>query len=227
MFPFSSENVSGPHAGQNCKLMAESPVATKTPEADRDLRSPRSSAPGFCPRMLSFQSAFHKGQFRTVTPRLTFEGMADNAGVKLEITRRIPTWEAFPGPRHQKAVLRALMRIERSAGNDCGCFQLPDVYIKFPDGSLGRPDIAVFGQEPPDTDEVLERIPEAIVEVLGKEYEKKDTEIGAPFYLEQGVKDVVLFDPRTLEVTHRRRDRTTIHQSPIQIELQCGCHITI
>jgi len=188
MFPFQSENFSGPHAGQNCKLMAESPVATKTPEADRDLRSPRSSAPG--PRILSFQSAFHKGQFRTVTPRLTFEelvDMADNAGVKLEITRGIPTWEAFPGPRHQKGVLRALMSIERSAGNDCGCFQLPDVYIKFPDGSLRRPDIAVFGQEPPDTDEALERIPEAIVEVLSKEYEKKDTEIGATFYLEQGV----------------------------------------
>jgi hypothetical protein len=27
----------------------------------------------------------------------------------------------------------------------------------------------VFGQEPPDTDEALERIPEAIVEVLSKE----------------------------------------------------------
>jgi hypothetical protein len=229
MFPFQSENFSGPHAGQNCKLMAESPVATKTPEADRDLRSPRSSAPGFCPRMLSFQSAFHKGQFRTVTPALRSKNWWNGGQCRCQIGDH--TRHSNPGSLSRteasKAVLRALMSIERSAGNDCGCFQLPDVYIKFPDGSLRRPDIAVFGQEPPDTDEVLERIPEAIVEVLGKEYEKKDTEIGAPFYLEQGVKDVVLFDPRTLEVTHRRRDRTTIHQSPIQIELQCGCHITI
>jgi Uma2 family endonuclease len=153
--------------------------------------------------------------------------MADDAGIKLEITAGIPTWEALPGPRHQKAVLRALMSFERSVGSDCGCFQLPDVYIKFPDGSLKRPDIAVFCEEPPDSDEALEKIPEAVVEVLSKDSEKKDTEIGAPFYLEQGVKDVVLFDPRVQEVTHRRRDGTSLHKSPVTIELECGCQITL
>ena len=166
----------------------------------------------------------------TVLSPVTFEElveMADDAGVKLEITGGIPTWEAFPGPRHQKAVLRALMSIEGSAARDCGCFQLPDVYIKFPDGSLKRPDIAVFCEEPPDTDEALEKIPEAVLEVLSKDYEKKDTEIGAPFYLEQGVKDVILFDPRTHVVTHRRRDGTQAYQSPVTIELECGCRITV
>jgi Uma2 family endonuclease len=153
--------------------------------------------------------------------------MADDAGVKLEITGGIPTWEAFPGPRHQKEVLRVLFGFERTAGQVCGCFQLPDVYIKFPDGSLKRPDISVFCEEPPDTDEALERIPEAVLEVLSKDYEKKDTEIGAPFYLEQGVKDVILFDPRTREVTHRRRDGTKLYKSPFTIKLECGCQMTV
>lgn len=95
----------------------------------------------------------------TAPSPVTFEElveMADDAGVKLEMTGGIPTWEAFPGPRHQKAVLRALMSIAGSADRDCGCFQLPDVYIKFPDGSLKRPDIAVFSEEPPDTDVALQ-----------------------------------------------------------------------
>jgi Uma2 family endonuclease len=166
----------------------------------------------------------------TLTTPVTFEElveMADEVGVKLEITAGIPTWEAFPGSRHQKAVLRALMSVERSATPDCGCFQLPDVYIKFPDGSLKRPDIAIFCEEPPEQDEALEQIPEAVLEVLSKDYEKKDTEIGAPFYLEQGVKDVILFDPRTMEVTHRRRDGTRLYKSPVKLKLECGCQITV
>lgn len=160
----------------------------------------------------------------------TFEDlveMADDVGVKLEITNGIPTWEAFPGPRHQKEVLRALFSFEKTADSDCGCFQLPDVYIKFPDGSLKRPDIAIFSEEPPDIDQAYEAVPEAVLEVLSKDYEKKDTEIGAPFYLEQGVKDVILFDPRTREVMHRRHDQTQIYQSPVKIELECGCRITV
>ncbi len=166
----------------------------------------------------------------TLTSPLTFEElveMADDAGVKLEITGGIPTWEAFPGPRHQKAVGRIFVTIERSAESDCGCVQMLDTYIKFPDGSLKRPDIAIFCEEPPDQDEALEKIPEAVLEVLSKDYEKKDTEIGAPFYLEQGVKDVILFDPRTQEVTHRRRDGTRLLESPVKIELECGCQITV
>ena len=153
--------------------------------------------------------------------------MADDLGVKLEMTNGIPTWEAFPGPRHQKAVLRALFSFEKTAGSDCGCFQLPDTYIKFPDGSIKRPDIAVFCEEPPDIDQTYEVVPEAVLEVLSKDYEKKDTEIGAPFYLQQGVKDVILFDPRTGEVIHRRQDRNEVHQSPVTIKLECGCQITV
>ena len=166
----------------------------------------------------------------TVLSPVTFEElveMADDAGVKLEITGGIPTWEAFPGMRHQKTVGRIFVSVERLSGSECACFQVSDAYIKFPDGSLKRPDIAIFCEEPPDIDEAYPQIPEAVLEVLSKDYEKKDTEIGAPFYLEQGVKDVILFDPRTREVTHRRRDGDRLLKSPVTIELECGCQITV
>ena len=120
-----------------------------------------------------------------LTGPFTFEElaeMADDAGIKLEITGGIPTWETFPGVRHQKAVGRILFSVERVAASHCVCFQIPDVYIKFPDGSLKRPDIAIFCEEPPDIDEAYPQIPEAVLEVLSKDFEKKDTEIGAPFF---------------------------------------------
>jgi len=166
----------------------------------------------------------------TLTAPIAFEElveMADEAGVKLEITNGIPTWEAFPGMRHQKTVSRILFTVERIPGSDCGCFQIPDVYIKFPDGSLKRPDIAIFCEEPPDLDEAYPKIPEAVLEILSKGFEKKDIEISAPFYIAQGVKDVILFDPRTNEVTHRRRDTTARHESPVTLNLECGCRITV
>ena len=166
----------------------------------------------------------------TVLSPVTFEElveMADDAGVKLEITGGIPTWEAFPGMRHQKTIGRIFVSVERLSGSECACFQVSDAYIKFPDGSLKRPDIAIFCEEPPDIDEAYPQIPEAVLEVLSKDYEKKDTEIGAPFYLEQGVKDVILFDPRTREVTHRRRDGDRLLKSPVTIQLECGCQITV
>jgi len=166
----------------------------------------------------------------TVPSPVTFEElveMADEAGVKLEITGGIPTWEAFPGMRHQKTIGRIFVSVERLSGSECACFQVSDAYIKFPDGSLKRPDIAIFCEEPPDIDEAYPQIPEAVLEVLSKDYEKKDTEIGAPFYLAQGVQDVILFDPRTQEVTHRRRDGTTSYESPVKIKLECGCQITV
>lgn len=166
----------------------------------------------------------------TVTSPIAFEElaeMADRVGVKLEITDGIPTWEAFPGMRHQKAIGRIFASLERLPGSDCGCYQVSDAYISFPDGSLKRPDLAIFCEEPPDIDEAYPQVPEAVLEVLGKDFEKKDTEIGAPFYLAQRVRDVILFDPRTLEVTHRRRDGTTEHTSPVTIQLECGCQLTV
>src|SRR5262249_9024077 len=98
--------------------------------------------------------------------------MANEAGVKLEITDGIPTWEAFPGMSHQKAMGRIFVSLVRLPESDCGCFQVLDAYIKFPDGSLKRPDLSIFCEEPPDIDEAYPQVPEAVLEVLSKDYEK-------------------------------------------------------
>jgi Uma2 family endonuclease len=65
------------------------------------------------------------------------------------------------------------------------------------------------------------------VEVVSKGYEAKDLEIGPGFYLSQGVKDVLVFDPRTLLVLHARRDGTRRATSPQAIDLECGCRCIV
>ena len=52
-------------------------------------------------------------------------------------------------------------------------------------------------------------------------------EIGPYFYLAQGVKDVVVFNPYTLLVLHVRKDRVTRQVSPVTIDLECGCRCTV
>jgi Uma2 family endonuclease len=66
-----------------------------------------------------------------------------------------------------------------------------------------RPDLSIFCTEPPDSDEALEVLPVAVVEILSPGYEDKDLgPDGAPFYLAHGVVDVVVVDPRTGVVFH-------------------------
>src|SRR4051794_4794935 len=93
--------------------------------------------------------------------------------VKLEITGGIPTWEVSPSSRHQRTVYRIQTSIRPHPDGDksCACAHLSDVYISFADGSLKRPDIAIFRQEPPDQDEALTTIPQAVIEVISPGYE--------------------------------------------------------
>lgn len=156
---------------------------------------------------------------------------ADELGIRLEIVAGLPIWEASPLYRHQKAVDRIRATIQRSASgpdkNPCDCVHIADVYVSFPDGSLKRPDIAIFCTEPPEDDEAITLVPKAVIEIISKGYEAKDLEIGPHFYLSQGVKDVVVFDPYTLLVLHARRDRTTRQVSPVEITLECGCRCVV
>lgn len=157
---------------------------------------------------------------------------ADELGIRLEIVAGLPIWEPHPLYRHQKAIDRIRATIQQTATlqtqqASCACIHISDVYINFPDGSLKRPDIALFCREPEEEDEAIKAIPEAVIEIVSKGYEAKDLEIGPHFYLSQGVKDVVVFDPYTLLVLHVRRDGTSRQVSPVEIALECGCRCVV
>ncbi len=154
---------------------------------------------------------------------------ADEAGVRLELVGGLPLWEAAPARRHQQAVdrIRASIQFDPQMNNDCACLHLADVYIRFPEGSLKRPDISIFCREPDELDEAITLIPEAVIEVVSPGYEAKDIEISPRFYLLQDVKDVVVFDPHTLLVLHMRKDGVTRQVSPVTLTLECGCQCVV
>jgi Uma2 family endonuclease len=155
---------------------------------------------------------------------------AEELGIRLEMIAGLPIWEPHPVWKHQKAVDRIRATI-RPSGQDehqsCACVHAADVYIAFPDGSLKRPDVAVFCREPDEEEEAIKLIPEAVIEVISRGYEAKDLEIGPHFYLAQGVKDIVVFDPYTLVVLHLRRDGVQRLVSPVALTLECGCSCVV
>ncbi len=158
--------------------------------------------------------------------------IGERDGVKLEIVGGIPTWEAFPAFRHQEHVdrVRASIRpIEIGDGHTgCACIHAADVYVRFPDGSMKRPDISIFCRRPTEEITAITLLPEAVVEILSPTYEAKDLVIGVPFYLRSGIKDVLVLDPETLTVIHFRPDQPEErHQSPTSFILSCGCHLTV
>jgi len=150
---------------------------------------------------------------------------ADQMNVRLEIVRGLPIWEASPVAAHQLEIDRIRASIELSEGINCDCFHIADVLFKFQDGSLKRPDIAVLCERPVDTAlrQALEIVPEAVIEIVSEGYERKDLELAPSFYLSLGVKDVVIFEPRTKIVYHHRKDNVKRLESPVEIGLECGC----
>lgn len=153
---------------------------------------------------------------------------ADHSHVKIQMTDGVPTWEAMPGFKHQRIVQSTFLSVRRmpNSENDCGCHRFLDVMIRFPDGSFRSPDIAIYCQEPPDVDGAGDVIPVAVIEIVSQHYELKD-QIGLPFYLSQGIADVVLYDPRTGEVIHATPQGQTTHTAPAELEFACGCAVTI
>jgi len=155
---------------------------------------------------------------------------ADELGIRLEIVAGLPIWEPHPVYKHQKAVdrIRSSISPEEFQGNEgCGCIHVADIYVSFPDGSLKRPDISLFCREPEEEEEAVTLVPEAVIEVISKGYEAKDLDIGPQFYLSQGVKDVVVFNPYTLVVLHVRRGGVQRHVSPVDLALACGCRCRV
>lgn len=154
---------------------------------------------------------------------------SEELGIRLEIVNGLPVWEASPVIRHQKAVDRIRDSIKKSEenNNSCDCFHVADIYIQFPDGSLKRPDISMFCETPTETDEAVKNIPDAVIEIISKGYEKKDLEVGIPFYLANSVKDVVVFNPYTNEVLHFYKGEKHELVSPIAITFECGCSCVV
>ncbi len=150
---------------------------------------------------------------------------AEDLGIKLEIAGNLAIWEASPVYKHQKEVDRIRDSIKKTDKNGivCECIDVADVYVQFPDGSLKRPDISVFCREPVEEEEAIKQVPEAVIEVISKNYEAKDLEISPPIYLANGVKDLVVFNPYTMEVFHFRQEGTQNLTSPVGIEFECGC----
>lgn len=152
---------------------------------------------------------------------------AEELGLRLEVVSGLPIWEAHPVWKHQKAVDRIRATIKPARSGSCACVHASDVYVQFPDGSLKRPDVAIFCREPDETEDAIQLVPEAVIEVVSKGYEAKDLEIGPPFYLVQGVKDVIVFDPTSLLVLHARREKTVRLTSEQALTLECGCEVTV
>lgn len=159
-----------------------------------------------------------------------FSQRADDAGLRIEIVGGLPTWELLPNLRHQEAIDRIRQSFTVKAapsGQTCDCVHVADLHIKFPDGSDKRPDIAIFCQRPSETDTAVTTVPEAVIEIISRGYEKKDLELGPPFYLSQGVAEVFVFDPYTNVIRHFVPGGEHTYQSPQRVTLQCGCQVTI
>jgi Uma2 family endonuclease len=154
---------------------------------------------------------------------------AAELGIRLEMVNGMAIWEAQPVYRHQKAVERIAQSIRRGPdAKNCSCTHALDVYVQFPAG-LKRPDISILCREPDESeqDSALTMIPEAVIEVVSRGFEYKDLELGPSFYLSQGVKDILVFDPATLLVLHvtaRGAERTI---APQTVKLACGCIVDV
>ena len=160
---------------------------------------------------------------------ISFESLvheADSINVKLEVINGIPVWEASPVYKHQKEVSRIVASIQSSTH-----IATRDTLFKFSQNSWKRPDIAILCAMPdPSTQEsALEVIPAAVVEIISKNYEYKDLVLAPPFYLENGVLDILIFDPKDNSVLHYRRDfeQPNKYTSPVTLQLECGCEITV
>lgn len=148
--------------------------------------------------------------------------IADNAGVRLEIVNGLPIWEPIPGLMHQTTNDRIRRSIKSRA-----CLHYADLHIKFPDGSDKRPDVSIFCREPSETESAVTEVPEAVIEIISKGYEKKDLELGPPFYLKHGVKDVIVYDPYTRVTKHFDAFGEREYSGLVTLILHCGCEVTL
>lgn len=153
---------------------------------------------------------------------------ANQAGIKLEFVNGLSIWEASPVIRHQKVSDRIRVSIKaQGMETGCACIHYADIYILFPDGSIKRPDISLFCKEPDEQEPMCRTIPDAVIEILSKGYEKKDIEVSLPFYLANGIADIVIFDPSTNRVSHYHNGLSDEYDSPTELMFTCGCRAAV
>ncbi len=68
---------------------------------------------------------------------------------------------------------------------------------------------------------------EEAISRLAKQAFAKDLQIAPPFYLSQGVKDIVVLNPYTLAVLHVQEKGAEHYLSPVEIRLACGCNVVV
>ena len=153
---------------------------------------------------------------------------ADDNGVVLEMVLGQPFWEFQPNFDHQRRIGRAFKSIRPDPASDsgCGCVEAMDVGVVFPDGSIRRPDLAIFCKEP-ELRELITLVPEAVVEVVSQRSREKDLKISPPWYLDMGVKDVLVVDPFTEDVHHFREGGRARFKSGRTVALECGCLVDV
>ncbi len=130
--------------------------------------------------------------------------------VKLEVVRGLTIWEAMLVLVHQEKVdvIRLSIRPTIHDPSVGKCFHYADLSVRFPDGSIKRPDISIFCERPKEERELVTALPEAVIEIISTEYDAKDYEVGLPFYLAEGVKDVIIYNPDDNSVLHCRQNGT-------------------
>ena len=126
--------------------------------------------------------------------------------------------------RTSKAVAGSI-RPDLPGGAGCVVYRKLDVV--FPDGSLRRPDIAVFRTEPPESDGATARVPVAVVEIVSRGDEGKNYELSPPFYLRHGVTDVLVVDPYARAYVHHTAEGTARGVMPNRLALRCGCLVDV
>ena len=147
---------------------------------------------------------------------------------KLEFVNGLHIWEASPVYSHQIKTLDIQVSILGFAKqNGCACIPVADTTILFADGSYKRPDISVFCGVPRVQNRAVTTMPDAVIEIVSVGYEKKDYEIGLPFYLAHGIPDIVIFDPATNRVSHYAGGEARIFDSPVELSFACGCRARI
>lgn len=155
---------------------------------------------------------------------------AEELGFRMEIINGLGVWEFAPAIDHARAEKRIVASIRRAphSDGDCGCHWYQDILIRFPDGSIRRPDISIFCVDPPSSRQALEVIPEATIEIVSEGSERKDLDLSPDFYLRHGIKDAVVLDPASGNVWHYRNDRPPVRGvSPVEIAFECGCVATV